>query len=254
MENMKPVLLLTGGSQGIGRAVVELFLERGWRVALVARDPDGVNRTVEELRAAGHPEDAVCGQVLDVGNLEKVRALPEQLPMLSEGLDALVLNAFYQKIKPAQDFTQEDLEQHWRINNLSPILLMQACISRLQQRSGSIVYVSSIMDTRLQAGYAAYGASKAYMNCFVKQAAQDFGPLGVRINAVSPGPVRTDALERAIDALGSDGRRQLDDMLEKIPMEQRLAEPREVAESVWFAVTGPRAVHGCNLRIDGGLY
>ena len=254
METMKPVLLLTGGSQGIGRAVVELFLNRGWRVAFVARDADGVQRTVEELRAAGHPEDAVCGRALDVGNLDEVEALPDQLPMLAEGLDALVLNAFYQKIKPAQDFTREELDQHWRVNNLSPILLMQACMSRLQKRKGSIVYISSIMDTRLQGGYAAYGASKAYMNCFVKQAAHDFGPLGVRINAVSPGPVRTEALERAFASLGTDARRQFDEMLEKTPMEQRLTEPHEVAESVWFAVNGPRAIHGSDLRIDGGLY
>lgn len=244
-------MLLTGGSQGIGRATVDLFLERGWRVAFVARNPDGVRKTVGELIAAGFDPSSICGEVLDVGDLDAVEALPGRLKMLAGGLDALVLNAFYQKIKPAHELSREELDSHWRINNLSPVLLMQACMPLLRQRRGSIVYVSSIMDDRSEPGYAAYGASKAYMRSFIRHAAYDFGPLGVRINGISPGAVRTEALDKAIEI---DGRAAHDLLMRRIPMENRAGEPREVAEAIWFAATGPRYFHGRDLRLDGGLY
>lgn len=247
-------LLLTGGSQGIGRATVEWFLARNWRVAFVARDPEGVRRTVAELVAAGFDPGFICGEVLDVGDLDAVEALPARLPMLADGLDALVLNAFYQKLKPAQDLTRAELDSHWRINNLSPVVLMQTCMPFLRQRQGSIVYVGSVMDDRAEPGYAAYGASKAYMRSFIRHAACDFGPLGVRINAVSPGAIRTDALDRVIANGGEDGRAAHEVLMRRIPLENRCGHAAEVAESIWFAATGPRYFHGRDLRLDGGLY
>lgn len=247
-------LLLTGGSQGIGRATVELFLERGWRVAFVARNPDGVQQTVRELIAAGFAPDSICGEVLDVGDLDAVEALPERLGMLAGGLDALVLNAFYQKIKPAHELTREEWDNHWRINCLSPTLLIKACMPLLKSSAGSIVYVGSVMDERAEPGYAAYGAGKAFMKSFIRHAACDFGPLGVRINGVSPGAVRTEALERAIHAAGPEGNEIFRELKQRIPMDNRVCEPREVAETIWFAATGPRHFHGRDLRIDGGLF
>jgi NAD(P)-dependent dehydrogenase (short-subunit alcohol dehydrogenase family) len=246
-------LLLTGGSQGIGRASVEWFLEHGWRVAFVARDPEGVRQTVQDLIAAGFDPAAIHGEVLDVGDLAAIEALPGRLAMLADGLDGLVLNAFYQKIAPAHELTREDLELHWRINNLSPVLLMQACMPLLQKRRGSIVYVGSVMDDRSEPGYAAYGASKAYMRSFIRHAACDFGPLGVRINGVSPGVVRTKALDRSFEASGGDIQETHELLMGRIPMENRAAEAREIAEAIGFAITGPRYFHGRDLRVDGGI-
>lgn len=247
-------LLLTGGSQGIGRATVELFLERGWRVAFVALDPEGVERTVRELVAAGFPPGSIYGEAMDVGDLDAVEALPAKPPMLSGGIDALVINAFYQKLGPAHELTRGDWEMHWRVNCLSPVLLIKACMPLLRQRLGSIVHVGSVMDERAEPGYAAYGAGKAFMRSYVRHAACDFGPLGVRINSVSPGVVRTAALDRAVEAGGPEGKKAAEALLQRIPMEHRKCEPREVAETIWFAATGPRQFHGRDLRIDGGLF
>lgn len=249
----KKTLLITGGSQGIGRATVEHFLRKDWRVVFVARNPDGIARSVDELAAAGFGSDVVQGLALDVGDLDAVCALPSRCEFFSDGMDALVLNAFYQKIKPAQELTAEDLNQHWKVNNLSPIMLVNASFAKLQECRGAVVYVSSIMDERLAPGYAAYGASKAYMKAFVRHAALDYGPQGVRINVVSPGLVRTDALQRAIDVEGLEGRAKSEEMLRQVPMENRCAEPAEIAEAIWFAITGPRYFHGRDLRIDGGF-
>lgn len=249
----KKSLLLTGGSQGIGRAAVEFFLEQGWRVVFVARDPEGVAKALADLADRGFGADVVRGLPLDVSDLDAVENLPLAAPFLENGLDALVLNAFYQKIRPAHELSREELDSHWRINNLSPVLLIKACYQHLLRTKGAIVYVSSIMDERVGRGYAAYGASKAYMRTFVRQAALDFGPDGVRINVVSPGCIRTDALERAIEALGPNARGEADALLKTIPQEQRWGEPSEIAEAIWFAVTGPRYFHGRDLRIDGGL-
>jgi NAD(P)-dependent dehydrogenase (short-subunit alcohol dehydrogenase family) len=246
-------LLLTGGSQGIGRAAVEYFLERDWRVVFVARNPGGIQKALDELAARGFGADVVRGLPLDAADLDAVENFPAACPFLEDGLDALVLNAFYQKIRPAHELSREELEMHWRVNNLSPILMIRACHPKLLRNKGAVVYVSSIMDERVSPGYAAYGASKAYMRTFVRQAALDFGPEGVRINTISPGCIRTEALEKAAEACGTDARAALDALRESIPHEKRWGEPSEIAAAIWFAVTGPRYFHGRDLRVDGGL-
>lgn len=247
-------LLITGGSQGIGQATVIHFLTQGWRVLFTARKTSGIQALEAELASRGFGPERVRGLELDASDLEASQNIAANCDWLQDGLDALVLNAFYQKIQPAQDFDAETLNRHWTINNLSPILMMNALTPSLKQAQGSVVYVSSIMDQRRNPGYAAYGASKAYMKCFFQQAAHDFGPLGIRLNVVSPGATMTEAMEAAIEAEGPDGQAIYEDMLTKIPMEQRCASPGEIAETIWFAVTGPRYLHGADLRVDGGMY
>lgn len=170
------------------------------------------------------------------------------------GLDALILNAFYQKLKSLGSFTREELDLHWRVNNLSPILLIQSCLEALKTQKGSIVYVGSTSDERVHPGYAAYGASKAHMRAFVHHAAADLGQLGIRINVVSPGCVNTPAIQVAINAMGDGGREEARDLLQRIPMENRWADPSEIAEAIWFSIIGPRYFHGGDLRVDGGIY
>lgn len=250
----KKTLLLTGGSQGIGRATVEFFLHQGWRAVFVARGESGIRECLDGLAAQGFGEDVVRGIPLDVSDLDAVEAFPSVCPFLEDGLDALVLNAFYQKTQPVADFTREELDKHWRINNLSPILLIQSCLEALKKQRGAVVYVGSVSDERASPGYAAYGASKAYMLAFVRHAATELGPLGVRINVVSPGCVDTPALQIAIDALGEDGQAAAEALCQRIPLDQRWAAPSEIAEAIWFAVTGPRYFHGRDLRVDGGIY
>jgi len=252
-KELLKTLLITGGSKGIGRATVIHFLRQGWRVLFTARNEAGIQDLTDELASEGFGQDRVRGLILDAADLEASRQLPAQCKWLEGRLDGLVLNAFYQKVQPAHTFDVDTLNRHWTINNLSPILTMNALVPALRAAGGAVVYVGSISDQRRSPGYAAYGASKAYMKCFFQQAALDLGPLGVRLNVVSPGVTKTEALKAAIEGEGGEGQAEFNKMLETIPLEQRCATPEEIAETIWFAVTGPRYLHGADLRVDGAL-
>lgn len=132
-------LLITGGSKGIGRATVLLFLKHGWRVVFTARNAEGIAAFEEELTGRGFSGDRFRGLVLDAADLAGIDHLAKKCEWLSGRLDALVLNAFYQKIQPAHTFDAETLNRHWTINNLSPILTMNALTPALKEAGGAVV-------------------------------------------------------------------------------------------------------------------
>lgn len=222
----RKTLVLTGASRGIGHATVQRFAASGWRVISCSRHPFPEDCPWEMGR-----EDHLQVDLADADDI--VRAIADVKQRLeSEGslLHALVNNA---GISPKVDggarlnsvaTPMETWRQVFQVNFFAPIMLARGLIDELQRAQGAIVNVTSIAGSRVHpfAG-AAYATSKAALTSLTREMAADFGPRGIRVNAISPGEIDTSIL--------SPGTGKIVD--EQIPM-HRLGAPEEVARSIYF--------------------
>ena len=238
-------LLLTGASRGIGHATVKRFSAAGWRVITCSRHPFPENCPWE----AG-PEDHIQVDLADPSNTQ--HAIEEIKRRLVDGeLHALVNNAAISpkaqggKRLSSIDTTQEVWQHVFQVNFLAPIMLASGLIKELARAKGSVVNVTSIAGRRVHpfAGVA-YATSKAALASLTREMAADFGPRGIRVNAISPGEIDT--------AILSPGTEKI--VHEQIPL-RRLGEPEEVAKAIYFLCTDQSSyVNGTELHIDGGQH
>jgi NAD(P)-dependent dehydrogenase (short-subunit alcohol dehydrogenase family) len=235
-------LLLTGASRGIGHATVKRFQAAGWRVITCSRHPFPENCPWE----AG-PEDHIQ---VDLGNGDDTtRAIAEIRSRLHGEVHALVNNAgISPKLNGARlssIATTLDVWQHvFQVNFFAPIMLARGLVEELKAAKGSIVNVTSIAGSRVHpfAG-AAYATSKAALAALTREMAADFGPLGIRVNAIAPGEIDTAILSPGTKAL-----------VEQIPL-HRLGTTDEVAKIIYVLCTETASyVHGAEIHINGGQH
>lgn len=243
----RKTLVLTGASRGIGHATVQRFAASGWRVISCSRHPFPEDCPWEMGR-----EDHLQVDLADADDI--VRAIAELKQRLkSEGslLHALVNNA---GISPKAEggarlnsiaTAMETWRQVFQVNFFAPIMLARGLIDELERAQGAIVNVTSIAGSRVHpfAG-TAYATSKAALTSLTREMAADFGPRGIRVNAISPGEIDTSILSPGTDKIVD----------EQIPM-HRLGAPEEVARSIYFLCSEQSSyVHGAELHINGGQH
>ncbi len=235
--------LVTGATSGIGRAVARTLAEHGAQVILSGRDPERGTRAVGEIRAAGGTADFVAA---DLDGRDSVLALAGRATELGRGhVDVLVNNAGIFPFGPTDATEETDFDRVIATNLKAPYFLVAALAPAMAERGhGAIVNVSTMVAEFGAAGMGLYGASKAALVLLTKSWAAEYGPRGVRVNAVSPGPTRTEGtagMGEALDELASQG------------PAGRPATVDEIAEAVAY-LASPRAsfVHGATLAVDGG--
>jgi len=237
-------MLLTGASRGIGHATVKRFSSAGWRVITCSR-----HAFPEDCPWAGGAEDHLQ---IDLGDpKDTARAIDEVRERLEGGrLDALVNNAAISPKGPGGarlglfETEIEDWNKVFQVNLFAAVMLARGLRAELERARGAIVNVTSIAGSRVHpfAGVA-YAASKAALSALTREMAADFGPHGVRVNAISPGEIDT--------AILSPGTERL---IEQIPL-RRLGAPEEVAKAIYFLCTEQSSyVHGAELLINGGQH
>ena len=236
-------LLLTGASRGIGHATVQRFNDEGWRVITCSRHPFPA-----ECPWAGGEDNHVQIDLASPNDvIEKVEVIRG---MLGGRLDALVNNAGISPKGPEGerlDTLNTDLRTWghvFHVNFFASVVLARSLKGELAAAKGAVVNVTSIAGARVHpfAG-AAYATSKAALAALTREMAHDFGPLGVRVNAIAPGEIRTDILSAGTEELA-----------DTIPM-RRLGEPREVADTVYFLCTQPSAyISGTEIEINGAQH
>src|SRR4030095_8119300 len=243
-NNPRRILLLTGASRGIGHATVKRFSAAGWRVITCSRHAFPENCPWE----AG-PEDHIQVDLADPE--DTVTAIGEIKQRLDHGeLHALVNNAAISpkaeggKRLSSIDSPLEVWNHVFRVNFFAPIMLARGLMDELKVAKGSVVNVTSIAGSRVHpfAG-SAYGTSKAALAALTREMAADFGPLGIRVNAIAPGEIDTAILSPGTETI-----------IPHIPL-HRLGTPDEVAKIIYVLCTETGSyVNGAEIHINGGQH
>jgi 3-oxoacyl-[acyl-carrier protein] reductase len=229
--------LVTGGSRGIGRAIVQRLADAGARVVFTYRSNQA---------AADELASRLDGTVAVRADQEDLTSLKAMFEPLRDGLDILVNNAAINPRAPIADITAEEFDRVMTVNAKFPLLAMREAAAVLRD-GGRIINISTLNTALPAPGHALYCASKAALEQFTAVAARELGTRGITVNTVSPGATDTDLL-RAVnppEALTQTA---------AVTALQRLGEPDDIAAVVAF-LAGPDAqwITGQNIRATGGL-
>jgi 3-oxoacyl-[acyl-carrier protein] reductase len=245
----KHIALVTGGSRGIGRAIVELLADRGYRVMFTClKNQAKADEVVAAVAASGGEARAMRADVADARTAsEVVRSVVDAWGRI----DVLVNNAgTHLPGVTIADTPTAEWDRIIRTNLYGPLHLTQAVLPHMRaQRRGNIVNISSNVTQRFPAGYGAYTVSKSALDTMTRILSKEEGPNGIRVNAVAPGPIRTDMLAEALGGLDSD---KAHAFTSSVPL-RRAGEPAEIAEAVAFLVSDAASyMTGQVVYVNGG--
>lgn len=234
-------ILITGASSGIGRATaIEVSRAGAGCCVLVARNEKALQQTASMLREGCRSVILPC----DLADADRIKSLVAEIPVL----DGVVFNAGTNKMKPLPFWNDADMQDIFGVNCFAPALLLKWLVRKKKLANpSSVVFTASISGhTNVSVGNGMYGASKAALTAFMKYAALELAPKGIRCNAVHPGRVETPLIHQ----ITSDEDIQRD--LTKYPL-GRYALPQEVAWTFVYLLSDAAAyVTGTDIVIDGG--
>ena len=246
MADERKTLVLTGASRGIGHATVKRFSREGWRVITCSRQA-----FAEDCPWPAGPEDHIKVDLSDQEDVGiAIAEIRHRLEANGGRLDALVNNAAISpKLEGGNRMNSIETPMHmWRdvfqVNFFAPIMLARGLFKELGNAKGSVVNVTSIVGSRVHpfAG-TAYATSKAALVALTREMAADFGPHGIRVNAIAPGEIETSILSPGTEKI-----------VETIPL-RRLGQTSEVAETIYFLCSDQSSyVSGSEIHINGGQH
>ena len=235
--------LITGATSGIGRAAADKLAQAGVHVIVVGRSADRGEKTIAAIRAAGGKADFISSDLRDGAS---ARAVARKAVELGGGhVDILVNNAGVFPFALTHETSEKSFDDVYALNVKAPYFLVAELAPLMAQRGGgAIVNVSTMVANYGAAGLSLYGSSKAAINPLTKAWAAEYGPKGVRVNAVSPGPTRTEGTAEMGDALQA--------LAAQAPA-GRPAAPDEIAEAIVFLASDRASfIQGAVLPVDGG--
>ncbi|MGY0002895.1 SDR family NAD(P)-dependent oxidoreductase [Micromonospora sp. I033] len=234
--------LVTGGNSGIGRAAARALAELGAHVVISGRDPERGDQVVRDIRASGGRADFVAIELRDEASARELAARARDL---AGQVDIVVNNAGIYPFGPTEQTSEQTFDSVFALNVKVPYFLVAELAPEMAKRGhGAIINLSTMVAEFGMAGMSLYGASKAALVLLTKSWAAEYGPHGVRVNAVSPGPTRTE---------GTAGMGEDLDQLASMSPAGRPGSAEEIAEAVAFLATDRASfVHGAVLPVDGG--
>ncbi|MFC3914179.1 3-oxoacyl-ACP reductase FabG [Pseudaeromonas sharmana] len=236
------VVLVTGASRGIGRAIAESFVARGAKVVGTATSTSGAEAI------SGYLGDAGCGLVLNVTSQESIDALFAEIKAKYGEVDILINNAgitrdnLLMRMKDDEwnDIIETNLSSVYRLSK--PVLR-----SMMKKRFGRIISIGSVVGIMGNAGQTNYAAAKAGLVGFTKSLAREVASRGITVNAVAPGFIETDMTHALNDE-------QRNGILSQVPA-NRLGDPKEIAAAVVFLASDDAGyITGETLHVNGGMY
>ncbi|KAF7495550.1 L-xylulose reductase [Sarcoptes scabiei] len=231
--------LVTGASRGIGREIVHLLSTFKCKVIALGRDLNKLTELKENLSNI----EIVCIDLSDWSGTKNA------LQPYRNQIDLLVNNAAYAKCTPLGSIDEKEIDDHYNVNVKAIINVTQCCLDRMKQnRSGSIVNVSSVAGLVGLRDHLVYGGTKASLDLMTKIMALELGSFNIRVNSINPGVTWT---EMAMVGWSDEQKRQW--MLDRCPL-GRFSEPKEIAKAVIFLLSEHSSmINGINLPIDGGV-
>lgn len=240
------VALVTGGTRGIGFAVVRKFLANGAAVVLLGSRQETVDKALAELKEE-NPEYSVAGYCPNLTNADEVKAIVEKVKSDFGRLDILVNNAGVSDSTAIADYTAEHFEN---VMSLNVTAIMNAVIPAVkimrEQGGGCIINTSSMVSICGQARGVAYPTSKYAVNGMTWSLARELGPSNIRVNAVAPGITKTDMVAALPDEM-------IQPLINQIPL-RRIGEPEDMANAFLFLASDMASyVTGEVLSVDGAM-
>ncbi|MBE1496140.1 NAD(P)-dependent dehydrogenase (short-subunit alcohol dehydrogenase family) [Amycolatopsis lexingtonensis] len=231
--------LVTGGSTGIGLAIARLLAAEGARVVVTGRDEAALGKASAEGLVAVRSDVTVQADI---------DALAGEVEEAFGQLDAVFLNAGTTAVTPFEATTEQVYDAIFAANTKGPFFTLQRLTPLLAEGCG-VVLTTSVSDVLGQQDHSVYSASKAALRSFARTWARDLLPRGVRVNAVSPGPIDTGILRRTLPAEVAEEMKA--GFAARIPM-LRIGEPEEVARAALFLAFDATYTTGAELVVDGG--
>jgi NAD(P)-dependent dehydrogenase (short-subunit alcohol dehydrogenase family) len=243
-DTVSRVAVVTGAARGIGLATAKRFLADGWKVALIDIETDQLAEAVASLK----PLSEAMGEVCDVAEPDQVSKAFASVAARFGRIDALVNNAGTATFKPILDTSFDEWSRVLAVNLTGPFLCAQAAARLMNETGGgAIVNITSISGIRASTLRVAYGTSKAGLAHLTKQQAVEFASLGIRVNAVAPGPVNT-AMAQAVHSPEIRA-----DYHDAIPL-NRYGLEEEIAETIFFLCSERASyITGQIIAVDGGF-
>ncbi len=237
------IALVTGGGTGLGLAISKKLASIGMRLVIVGRNADTLNAAQQQLG-----EDA-SAFVYDLSDITGIPHLVERIEKQVGPIDVLVNNSGIHLKKDLWEVTDDEYQNVITINQNAVFVMSREVGKRMQERqSGNIIMISSMASIYGIPKVSAYTASKAAVEGMTRALAVELSPMGIRVNCVAPGFIKTDMSSKALDADPSRKER----VLSRTPL-NRLGEPDDIANAVLFLVSdAAKYITGVVLPVDGG--
>ena len=235
-------VLITGGTSGMGLATARLLISEGAQVLLTGRTQKTLNSAREEFG------DKAIVVESDAASLPDIGKLADRVKTDFQPLDALFVNAGETRFASFEETTEDDYDDLFAVNARGPYFTVQK-LAPLMREGGGVVFTTSVVNVMGYPMVSAYAATKAALRSMTRSLARELLPRGVRVNAVSPGPIATSILDKVMPKEALE--KTYKQMAESNPM-KRVGNTEEIAKAAVFLAFEATYTTGAELPVDGG--
>lgn len=237
--------LITGGTNGMGFATAQRFIEEGGTAIITGRSEETVNKALQQLG------DRAYGIVSDSGNIKDLMNLQQEVKNYTEEIDLLFANAGYAKFTSIEEVKEDEFDELFNVLVKGPFFTVQQILP-LMKRGSSVIFTTSVVTEFAKQNFSIYSAAKSAVQSFIKTFALELTEKGIRVNAVSPGAIKTNTFSNT-GLTTEQIESAVQDMIPTIPF-KRQGEPIEIANVVLFLASDEASyIHGAEIKVDAGI-
>ena len=244
MSSDAKVAVITGASSGIGRAIAERFLDKGYRLAVMARSEQGL------LEIEQRSPENVLVVVGDVTRAEDLDRLVDETVKAYQAVDVVIPNAGAAKVVPFPESDPGAIAEQFNLNFVAATETVRKLLPHIRAH-GSVIFITTFLTTVGFPGLAIYNSSKAALKSFAQTLAVELAPRGIRVNSLAPGPIATPLWSKV--GLPDDVLANVAQQVNARLMQGTFGEPDDIAETALFlASSAAKNIYGQEIVVDGG--